>query len=399
MRNITISQFINILENNHICRGVKTNEISSLLIIHVLQNKFENDTDDEKPVVPYSIKIIIRTIGCHIFLDSEHNNDNICIECRAYETKSTKIQTASSKKSLIPAKLCAPISKSDPKRVILALKRERLKCAQLEKELEKMRSQILKLNVEIDNNLNKDMMNILHNSNKKITPFMNLFWQQQKKMFNCSQSGARYHPMLIRYCLSLALKSPSAYDEIRDCNILVLPSRRTLRDYKKFIKPDTGYRNLVIEELNTLTKDHFDVERYVVLLFDEMKINSNLVFDKHTEELVHYLDLGDPDVNFARFEKYVNTLASHALVFFIRGLATTLKFNLAYFATDGITAIQLVPLFWKAVMILEHRCNLWVIATTFDGASPNLRFYRFHDELGGDELHEYCNKTINLFAT
>jgi len=80
-----------------------------------------------------------------------------------------------------------------------------------------------------------------------------------------------------------------------------------------------------------LTNSHFDVQRYVVLIFDEMKILSNLVFDKVSGELIGYTDLGDPDINFGTLEK-VDELASHVLVFLVRGICTDLKFSLAYFA-------------------------------------------------------------------
>ena len=43
---------------------------------------------------------------------------------------------------------------------------------------------------------------------------MNLFWQQQQKLFASNSTGVRYHPMIIRYCLSLVAKSPSLYEEI-----------------------------------------------------------------------------------------------------------------------------------------------------------------------------------------
>ena len=104
---------------------------------------------------------------------------------------------------------------------------------------------------------------------------------------------------------------------------------------------------------------------------------SNLVFDKVTGELIGYLDLGDPDINFGTLEK-ADTIASHALVFFVRGICTQLKFSLAYFATNGVTSHQLMPLFWEAIGVLELTCNLWVIASTSDGASPNRRLYRMH---------------------
>ena len=77
-------------------------------------------------------------------------------------------------------------------------------------------------------------------------------------------------------------------------------------------------------------------------------------------------------------------IVTHALAFLVCGVCTDLKFGLAHFATAGITAAQLMPLFWEAVCILETTCNLWVIATTSDGASPNRRFYRLHKPLDGD---------------
>jgi hypothetical protein len=204
---------------------------------------------------------------------------------------------------------------------------------------------------------------------------MNLFWQEQKKLLSNNSTGVRYHPMIIRYCLSLAAKSPACYEELRKSKILKLPSQRTLRDYRNSIRPNTGFQEEVIEELKVQAHSYFDVQRYVVLLFDEMKVMSNLVFDKVTGELIGYIDLVDPDINFGTLEK-VNDIATHALVFFVRGICTELKFSLAYFATHGFTSYQLMPLFWEAIGILEMSCNLWVISRDSDGASPYRRLYR-----------------------
>lgn len=66
------------------------------------------------------------------------------------------------------------------------------------------------------------------------------------------------------------------------------------------------------------------------------------------------------------------------MVFMVRDVCTELKFSLAYFATDGITSYKLMPLFWEAVGVFEMSCNLWVIASTSDGASPNRRFFCMH---------------------
>jgi len=82
------------------------------------------------------------------------------------------------------------------------------------------------------------------------------------------------------------------------------------------------------------TEHYFDVQRYVVVLFDEMKVMANLVLDKTTGELIGFTDLGDPDLNFGVLEK-VDDVASHALAFLVCGLCSELKFGLAHFATSG----------------------------------------------------------------
>ena len=128
-----------------------------------------------------------------------------------------------------------------------------------------------------------------------------------------------------------------------------------------------------------------------------MKVQSKLVFDKHTGELIAFLDLGDPDVNFAEFEK-PDSLATHALVLFVRGLASDLKFSLPYFATDGMTATQFVPLFWQAICLLETTCNLWAIATVSYGASANRKFYKLHTNMSSDDSKEFTYCVMNMYA-
>ena len=174
--------------------------------------------------------------------------------------------------------------------------------------------------------------------------------QQQKQLFSSRSQGVRYHPMVIHFCLSLAAKSSSCYEELRNSGILVLPSQRTLRDNCNYIKPKVGFNHGVVEKLKKQISDCSNTRRYIVLLLDETKINANLVFD--TGEHIGFTDLDDPEVNYCSLEE-VDSLASHALVFLVRGISTNLKFNLAYFATHNLTGAQIMPLFWQAVCTLE----------------------------------------------
>ena len=90
---------------------------------------------------------------------------------------------------------------------------------------------------------------------------------------------------------------------------------RTLQDYKNYIKPKTGFSSQVVNHLKERTKDYFDIKRYIVLLFDEMKIKSNLIFDKHTGELKGFLDLGCAETDFCTLGRKTDCLAKHALFF------------------------------------------------------------------------------------
>ena len=96
------------------------------------------------------------------------------------------------------------MSKTDPERIKLTLQEQRLKCAQLEQALFEMRVELEKSRMEIENELSNDFLKILDSADTKITPFMKLFWQEQRKLFIRSTTGVRYHPMIIRFCLSLA---------------------------------------------------------------------------------------------------------------------------------------------------------------------------------------------------
>ena len=239
-----------------------------------------------------------------------------------------------------------------------------------------------------------------------IPPFMKMFWQEQQKYISSSKKGVRYHPMIIRYCLSLAAKSSSFYDEIRydeknKSGFLVLPSRRRLRDYKNYIRPQQGFNDKVVNELRDIVEKFESVEKYGILLMDEMKIQENLVWDKHTGDLIGFVDLGDAELNYATLQKN-DKIATHVLVFLVRSIVNPLKFSLANFSTTSATSVQLFPLFWKAVVILEENVGMKIVGVTSDGASANRHMYRMHlhmarvEDINPDVDVTY--RTLNIMA-
>ena len=57
---------------------------------------------------------------------------------------------------------------------------------------------------------------------------------------------------------------------------------------------------------------------------DEMKIQSNFVWDKHTGVLIGYVDLGDTEFSYATLEKTDN-IATHILAFLFAALSILLS--------------------------------------------------------------------------
>ena len=127
-------------------------------------------------------------------------------------------------------------------------------------------------------------------------------------------------------------KSPAAYRELRDNGALILPSERVLRDYKNYFKPKAGLNIDNIDNLQKKASSLSGIQRYVVVVMDEMKIQSNLVFDKHSGDLIGFVDLGDPMTNYASLGDE-DVIATHALAFLVRGMCSDLKHVIAYYFT------------------------------------------------------------------
>ena len=381
LKYIMILQLLNELSSLNICHGVENdggNCVRHTLIRQsnpVVVGGSDTESEDESTHNSFMSKEYFRDPYCQVLVSKE----GICRECQDAQWIVDELNNNKKSRLKTPAKPNAPVSATHSERLKLTLQSQHLQVKQLE---EGMRIELHKSSIPVNESLDKDILHIMYQKGKDMSPFMQLFWEEQKKAFDQSSTGVRYHLMIILFCLSLQAKSPANYEEWRKSGILILPSQRILRDYKNAIHPKRGFNELIILELKELTDKFFDTQRYVALLFDEMKIQAGLVFNKVTGELIGFVDLGDPDVSFAVLEK--SELATHVLVIFVHGFATDLKFGLANFGTCGITAFQLVPIFWKAVGILEQTCNLWIVSTTSDGASPNRKFFRIHFGLDGD---------------
>ena len=401
VKNVTLSNLVKEINQYSICEGTKDRQLFQYTDQQVVPKKF-NPNDIENFTTPTKY---YRSSSCFFI-----SNTQLCTNCNNFQnSRRSQIQKSNKKQeamNLIPAKPKAPISKTSSTRIKLTLQQYRIENKFLREKNDELQQEICKSSVKVSTDLGNDMVTIMSGADQsKISPFMKFFWEEQQKYLKSSSTGVRYHPMIIRYCLSLAAKSSAAYDEIRydekkGTGFLILPSRRRLRDYKNYIKPQRGFNPEIIHELRRKISDFSDIEKFVVLLMDEMKIQENLVWDKHSGELVGYVDLGDIDLNYATLSK-VTQVATHVLVFLVRSIVNPFKFSLANFATDGISAPQMFPLLWKAISICE-KSFLKVIAVTCDGASFNRSLIKMHFHLTkDDDMNPHVDvtyRTRNLFS-
>ena len=245
----------------------------------------------------------------------------------------------------------------------------------------------------LDPEINDDLSSILSNKENfgnelPDGSFRRLLWVQQLQALSCNNPRQiRWHPVMIKWCLNIKLRSSSAYRALRDSGFMKLPSERTLRDYTHWTKVTSGFQPSSFERLLVDMKynELEEWQKFAVLLHDEVKIKSDLVYCKHTGELIGFANLGEINNVLLDFEKHCqeNTdpmpdLATYMLVFMVRGITIRLEYPLAHFPCNGgITADSIFPLVWDAVRHLET-IGIKVVASTSDGASTNRRFVKIH---------------------
>lgn len=275
MNNVTVSDLKRDIECHHICPGVNPKELTGQVIPHVIPKIVDPlHNDDECGLDMFPNKQFWRPSDCGLLCSP---TSQLCTACMEYSHASDLKAKAKQRRLSEPAHIKAPVASTAPERLKLTLQMQRLKCSELEHQLEEIKQEITKSSLLVDHELSNDLTSIIGDCGSGMTPFMNLFWQQQKQLLKSSITAIRYHPTIIRFCLSLAAKSPSCYEELRNSKVLVLPSQRRLRDYRNAIRPQRGFQDEVVKVLQSETESYFDVQRYVVLLFDEMKIMANLV--------------------------------------------------------------------------------------------------------------------------
>ena len=252
---------------------------------------------------------------------------------------------------------------------------------------------------------NSDVNKLVHETVVKAEPkfdseFKQLFWQQQVKQNSLKcKTAMRWHPMMIRWALTLNSITGAGYDYVRESGALDLPHANTLRKYICFKEKSCGILNENIDMLKSKLKGNADV----ALMHDEIKVKDKLVYNRANGELIGFVELGDINTAFHNIESEPTDtstvdskqIASHALCFMARSLTSKNCLPVAQFATNSLTADQLFNMFWEVVGALETE-GIHVRCSISDGAATNRKFYMMHsNDFPEDPVVHRC---INTFT-
>ena len=181
-----------------------------------------------------------------------------------------------------------------------------------------------------------------------------------------------------------------AYEQIRRSGFLSLPHRTTLNKCTGLTTIGTGFNSDIIKHMYDDVKftELKEFEKHIILLSDEMKIKSGLLYSKSSGTIIGFTELGDINEELNEFDRAINgvnqekKLASHVLCVMARGLFKHINYPLGYLSSCGFDSAQLLPVLWHATGILEM-AGFKVNAMVSDGASPNRKFHRLHQVVDG----------------
>ena len=240
-KNLTLSNLVKVLNGYILCPGSKLPDEKSALYVqkHVIPYKFSFPQYLKSPSAkPFSQLEFYRSNHCDVLVKDYQP----CPSCNKYSSVLLSEKCRKVGRMNEPARANAPLSATSTPRLRLAIMDGRLQCKQMATQIHDMQNSIQQ-HAQPISNVNDDFVKLFSGCDQANVPrFMKPFWEEQQKyVMSSSSSSIRYHPMVIKFCLSLAAKSSSAYSDLR-CNsktnsgVLILPSLRTLRDYRNYIR-------------------------------------------------------------------------------------------------------------------------------------------------------------------
>ena len=214
------------------------------------------------------------------------SKSEICEKCRELQKDFFSIRSKSSIKTQKIIKDSSKVNESclSTEELQSKLKMAKRKKTESVRRLSYLSMEVSKIlnteSIQVSKDLNLELKEIIDNSDNPFheeTP-MGLLWQQQKQQAKGKSKAMRWHPLMIRWCLSICHTSPAACRNITGNRnkFLVLPHVNILKKYINYTTPSSGFNKDVIEKIiidSNLSQSH-GYQQNVSLAFDKMIIQS-----------------------------------------------------------------------------------------------------------------------------
>jgi hypothetical protein len=188
----------------------------------------------------------------------------------------------------------------------------------------------------------------------------------KKASYNNSRS-MRYDTDFLMECLLLRIRSKQAYLKIRERKLLPLPSLSTIRRLLSCMPCSFGKNEFALQAIQRNLQGKPKAMRYGSLIWDEMAIKEDLVFNSQKLQFDGHVDFGDEIV----ITKHADQLADHTLLFVFRPYLSTWIQPFAVYATKGAApGKSLHELICKAIVALRSHGAI-VKSVVCDGAQSN----------------------------
>jgi len=141
----------------------------------------------------------------------------------------------------------------------------------------------------------------------RMTTAAAIFTRLQLRETNTSAKGRRFTLEEKLLSLSLYKRGAKSYNILS--KLFTLPCRKTLSNFLSKIPTETGIDNTLIKILKKNLKNLSDRQKYCVIVFDEVSLETSLQYNDSTGSITGFEDNG-----MSRTQNF----ADHALVFLIR---------------------------------------------------------------------------------
>jgi hypothetical protein len=208
---------------------------------------------------------------------------------------------------------------------------------------------------------------LLAKSAKLLTKEGQQFFAAQLHLATKRARGRRYSNSMKSFALSMFYKGPKAYKFLS--SIFALPSKSSLDVWLQGMLVPPGLNEQVLHALSFRVNELNTRDRVCALLIDEISIKSNLCYDRQMDVVVGYEDLGG-------YGGRTKLIATNALVFMVRGLASNWKQPVGYIITQSACKAAKLQNLLLDVIDKLHSIGLVVAVVISDQGSNFLQLTR-----------------------